>query len=218
LVQAALPAWRRSCTSSRAASSHGRWQWDELDDELLAEEQELAAAGDGSDDAAAAGQGASGLQAGNRADSSIALQPATNPNEVKHLEQLKARWAAAMAAESSCGDALGAEEEEEEEDQLEGVQFLVGALQRPSAGKIEVSGRQAQAWRRLAAATRPKALPPPPVLVPVAVPAHKGFLQMAAEAVVAFNKKGEAGFVVVGGGGYRPCCFTAHPVAGTASG
>ncbi len=54
----------------------------------------------------------------------------------------------------------------------------------------QVSTRQARAWLRQAAASRLVAIPAKPLLVPVALPLHAGFLQMAAEAIITFNKRG----------------------------
>lgn len=53
-----------------------------------------------------------------------------------------------------------------------------------------VSHNQARAWVRLAADRTEAARPFQPLLIPIALPNNAGYLRMAAEAVVAFNKRG----------------------------
>ncbi len=73
---------------------------------------------------------------------------------------------------------------------------LGGRRVRPELDKFSfitrVTARQARSWRRQAAESRLAKLPQKTRLVPVALPAHAGFLQMAAEAIIAFNKRGTA--------------------------
>lgn len=54
----------------------------------------------------------------------------------------------------------------------------------------QMSANQARGWRRLACLIHLATPGPKPMLVPVAVPADAAYLQMTAEAIMAFNKRG----------------------------